>query len=197
MFLFIELLTLTFFLLCIAHANACHGREGRLLMVALLGLGFVRETFVALYEILYSFAPLNFMLGPAPLIGSIIWGYSIYLAIVWAGRVTSENVADGRFGARFVLACAVFMMALACFYEPFLKLIGMARWQPGTLAWQDVPLIALVGYPTLAMLFLLAWRWSARRGTYPRRASALAATLLPIAFGHAFGLQGLKSLLGW
>lgn len=96
MHLFIELLTLLFFLATVAHAVWLRGKSGAGLFGALLFLGFVRENFVILREFLYGFAPLTLMLGKAPLIASIIWGYSIYLAVVWAEAMTGESLEDRR-----------------------------------------------------------------------------------------------------
>jgi hypothetical protein len=195
--LFIELITLAFFLLCVAHAVALRGWEGAWLFGAMLFLGLVRENFVALYRILYEFAPLTLQLGLAPLIGSIIWGYSIYLAVVWAEGMSGEPLSERSPSRRFLGLAALFMVALACFYEPFLRLIGMARWQIGTRATLDVPWIALVGYPTLTVGFLLAWSWAVRVRPWKRRTARLVATLVPLALVHAGGLQGLKRWLGW
>lgn len=198
MLLFAEVLTLVFFLLCVAHAFAMRRREGAWLFGALLAMGLVRENFVAFYRYLYEFAPLTLMLGLAPVIGSIIWGYSIYACIVWVEAMTGERLSQERPSARFLGLAALFMMALACFYEPFLKLIGMARWEPGTWFVLDVPPIALIGYSTLTLLFLGAWSWVLRTKTQGlSRAGLLTAALLPIALGHAAGLQALKSWLGW
>lgn len=198
MLLFAELITLLFFLLCIAHAVALRGAEGAWFFGALLTLGLVRENFVALYRYLYEFAPLTLMLGLAPLIGSIIWGYSIYLCVVWVEGVTGEALSSLRPTVKFLGLSTFFMASLACFYEPFLSLIGMARWEPDTWFVLGVPPIALVGYSSLAVFFLLAWSWALRKekqGTH--RAALLAATLILIALGHATGLQTLKSWLGW
>lgn len=198
MLLAIELLTLAFFLLSVAHAVASRGREGIWLMGSLLALGFLRENLVALYKILYAFAPLQLMLGAAPLIGTIIWGYSIYAAIVWAEAIGGSDGVRGHIRARDIGLASLFMIALVFFYEPFLKLIGMARWEDGTRWALGVPAIALIGYPTLTALFLLAWRWVARREAQGiRRFTALAATLGPVAAVHAFGLQALKNALDW
>ncbi len=199
MLLSIELITLAFFLVCAAHAVASRGREGVWLYGSLIALGFLRENFVALHKLLYEFAPLTLRLGAAPIIGSIIWAYSIYITILW-----TEEVTDERLGSRpwpswsFLSMAALFMAALAGFYEPFLKLIGMARWEEGTRTLLDVPLIAPIGYASLTVLFLLAWTWIRRtRFRGGRRLAALAAVLLPIALGHALGLQALKTYLGW
>jgi hypothetical protein len=74
----------------------------------------------------------------------------------------------------------------------------MARWEPETRMTLGVPWIALVGYPTLAIPFLLAWS-AVRRGVvgWPRRLPALAGILTLLALGHALGLAGLKTALGW
>ncbi|MCH9651124.1 MAG: hypothetical protein K0U98_23070 [Deltaproteobacteria bacterium] len=198
MLLFAEVITLLFFLLCIAHAVARRGSEGAWFFGALLSLGLVRENFVALYRYLYEFTPLTLMLGLAPLIGSIIWGYSIYLCVVWVEGITGEALSAQWPSARFLGLASLFMASLACFYEPFLQLIGMARWQPGTWFVLGVPPIALVGYSSLAVFFLLAWSWVLRKDKKGmNRAALLAATLLPIALGHAAGLQILKNWLGW
>lgn len=197
MHLFIELITLLFFLVCIVHAVKTRGREGAWFFGALLFLGFVRENFVALYKLLYSFAPLTLQLGVAPLIGSIIWGYSIYLAVIWAESVLAERLSPRWPSAAFLALASLFMMALAWFYEPFLKLIGMARWEEGTRATLDVPWIALIGYPTLTIGFLLAWSWSTRVPAGKARLLRLAVTMIPVALIHAAGLQALKGALGW
>jgi hypothetical protein len=193
MHLFIEILTLAFFLATVAHAVYLRGREGAAFFAALLYLGFVRENVVTLRDVLYGFSPLHLMLGKAPLIASIIWGYSIYAAVIWAEAVSGERLSSRRPSPRFLGLAALFMMALACFYEPFLKLIGMAKWQEGTRTVLDVPLIALIGYPSLTVLFLPLWSWA----LCGRRAAALAAALTVLAVVHALGLQALKDFLGW
>ncbi len=198
MLLFIECFTLACFLVCLAHALALRGREGAWLFGSLLFLGLLRENFVTLYRLLYEFAPLTLQLGLAPLIGSIIWGYSIYLCIVWVEAVTGEPLSARRPSSRFLALAALFMMALAAFYEPFLKLIGMARWEEGTWFVLDVPPIALIGYSSLTVLFLLTWSWSLRWPVQgARRVPCLAGALVPLALGHAAGLQALKTWLGW
>ncbi|HWM90823.1 MAG TPA: hypothetical protein VN493_08660 [Thermoanaerobaculia bacterium] len=190
MHLFIEVLTLVFFLATVAHAGATRGRGGLALFGSLLFLGFVRENFVVLREVLYGFSPLSLMLGKAPLIASIIWGYSIYLAVVWAEEVTGEPLREDRPSGRFLAAAALFMMALACFYEPFLALIRMARWQEGTRMTLGVPWIALVGYPSLTILYLLLRGWA-------KRPLLFWTGLAILALAHTAGLQALKDLLGW
>lgn len=198
MHLFIELLTLAFFLGTVAHAVALRGRVGAAFFGAMFLLGLLRENFVILREILYGFSPLHLMLGRAPLIASIVWGYSIYAAVIWAETVSGERLATRRPSGRFLGLVALFMMALAVFYEPFLALIRMAKWQEGTWRVLGVPPIALIGYPTLAVLFLLLWTWVLRRSSRPGvRAALLLVTLPVLALGHALGLQGLKGLLGW
>ncbi|HEX7183936.1 MAG TPA: hypothetical protein VF756_19050 [Thermoanaerobaculia bacterium] len=197
MHLFIELLTLLFFLATVAHAVWLRGKSGAGLFGALLFLGFVRENFVILREVLYGFAPLTLMLGKAPVIASIIWGYSIYLAVIWAEAMTNESLEDRRPSGRFLTLAALFMIALACFYEPFLKLIDMARWQSGTRVTLDVPWITLIGYPSLTVLFLLLWCQVMRRPAGIARTVLLLAGLTVIALLHVIGLQGLKDLLRW
>lgn len=193
MHLFIEILTLVFFLGTVAHAVYLRGREGAGFFAALLYLGFVRENVVTLRNVLYGFSPLHLMLGKAPLIASIIWGYSIYAAVVWAEAISGERLSSRRPSPLFLGLAALFMMALACFYEPFLKLIGIAKWQEGTRTVLDVPLIALIGYPSLTVLFLPLWSWALRG----RRAAALVVALIVLAVAHALGLQALKDVLGW
>ena len=173
------------------------GWTGVRLLGALLLLGFLRESFVALRELLYRFAPLHLRLGRAPLLASIIWGFSIYAAVVWAERISKEPFGERRPSSRFLAWVALFMIALACFYEPVLALLGMARWQEGTRATFGVPWIAWVGYPTLAVLFLLLWGWAAERSSAGRRVAALFVPLPFLAIGHAWGLQALKRALGW
>lgn len=197
MHLFIELLTLLFFLATVAHAVWLRGKSGAGLFGALLFLGFVRESFILHREFLYGFAPLNLMLGKTPLIAGIIWGYSVYLAVVWAEAMTGESLEDRRPSGRFLALAALFMMALAGFYEPFLKLIDMARWQEGTRTTLDVPWITLIGYPSLTILFLLLWCRLMRRPPGAARTALLLVGLTLLALVHAAGLQGIKDLLGW
>jgi len=152
---------------------------------------------VILRKVLYGFEPLNLMLGKAPLIVSIIWGYSIYLAVVWAETMTGESLEERRPSPRFLTLAALFMMALACFYEPFLKLIDMARWQPGTRATLGVPWITLVGYPSLTVPFLLLWCRLMRRPPGAARTALMLCGLTLLALVHVAGLQGLKDALRW
>jgi len=196
MHLLIEVLTLLFFLGFVAHAVILRGVAGAAFFGAMLLLGFLRENFVALRDILYGFAPLHLMFGRAPLIASIIWGYSIYAALVWAEGVSGEQYGTRRPSARFLVLVALFMIALACFYEPFLALIGMARWQAGTRSVLGVPLITWLGYPSLAILFLLLWSWAMERDSGAKRAAALLVSLPVLAVGHALGLQAIKDVLG-
>ncbi|HEX6898377.1 MAG TPA: hypothetical protein VF789_01635 [Thermoanaerobaculia bacterium] len=197
MHLFIELLTLIFFLGFVAHAVAMRGRAGAGFFAAMLLLGFLRENLVILRDILYGFSPLHLLLGRAPLIASIIWGYSIYAAVVWAEAVSGERFGSRRPSGRFLGLAALFMIALACFYEPFLKLIDMARWQEGTRSTLDVPWITWIGYPTMAVLFLPLWGWAMGMDSRAKRLAALLIPLPFLAFGHALALQALKSALGW
>lgn len=200
--LFIEILTLFFFLGFVAHAVVLRGAAGAAFFGAMLLLGFLRENFVVLRDILYGFAPLRLMLGRAPLIASIIWGYSIYAAVVWAEALCGERYKIGeRYGdrrpsGRFLALVSLFMIALACFYEPFLALIGMARWQAGTRSVLGVPLITWIGYPSLAVLFLLLWGWAMEKDSSAKRTAALLIPLPFLAVGHALGLQAIKNVLG-
>lgn len=200
--LFLELVTLACFLAVAAHAAWLRGWAGLGLVVALLWVGFVRENFVLLRELLYGFAPLHLRLGRAPMIAAVVWPYSIYLAVVWAEVMTGETLERSdrsrRLSGRFLGGVALFMMALACFYEPVLGRVGMARWQEGTRVTLGVPWIALVGYPTLACAALLAWTWTRGRVVSPlRRAGLLLPLLAALALAHAWGLQALKDRLGW
>jgi hypothetical protein len=194
--LFIEILTVLFFLGFVAHAAILRGAAGVAFFGALLLLGFLRENFVVLWDLLYDFAPLHLMFGRAPLIASIIWGYSIYAAMVWAEAVSGEQYGTRRPSGRFLALVALFMIALACFYEPFLARIGMARWQAGTRSVLGVPLITWIGYPSLAVGFLFLWGWAMERGSRAKRAAALLIPLPFLAVGHALGLQALKNALG-
>jgi hypothetical protein len=161
-------------------------------------VGYLRENAVALGQVLYGFAPLSLMLGRAPLIATIIWGYSIYLALVWGEEVTDQSLAQEHFPLHLLLASGVFMMALAGFYEPLLELVQMARWEEGTRKVLGVPWIALVGYPTLAVSYLLLHRWAAKRSDRTlTRVAWLGVGIVALAFGHAWGLKDLKVALGW
>lgn|GEM_PF-5533278 len=174
---------------------------------ALFVLGFVRESLVALYDLLYGFAPLTFSVGKAPLIAAVIWGFSIYAAVTWTEAVgwgsafeefeEEERRGDRSPGPRFYLGAALFMIALACFYEPFLDLVGMARWEVGTRTTLGVPWIALVGYPTLTVPFLALWTGLRRRVSGGRRWFLTFAALPVLALVHGWGLQALKDGLGW
>ncbi len=203
MHLFIELITLAFLLLTVVHGLRTRGRTAIWLFVALLYAGFVRESYVALQEILYGFAPLGLMLGKAPLIASIIWAYSIYLAICWAEAFRAEDLTMEAPTQRapsgpFLASVGLFMVTLVGFYEPFLELIGMARWEEGTRATLGVPWIALVGYPSFAIPCLLVWSWVMRAlRTRAQRLGTLAMGLGLLGLGHAAGLKALKDALGW
>ena len=198
MHLFIELITLVFFLLTVAHGVARRREDGVWLFGSLFFLGFVRENFVVLRDYLYGFAPLNLMGGKAPLIASIIWGYTIYIAICFAEGMTGESLDDRRPSVRFYVFTGLFMVATVGFYEPFLELIGMARWEDGTRATGGVPWIALIGYPSLTLPFLALWCWSMRtgRGVAPR-AVRIVLLIGTLALVHAAGLQALKDGLNW
>ncbi|MDY7094060.1 MAG: hypothetical protein SX243_13915 [Acidobacteriota bacterium] len=194
---FIEGITALFFLLTVAHALWLRRSEGAWLMGSLLVLGAVRENFVILRQVLYGFAPLSLMLGRAPVIAAVIWGYSIYIALIWAEEVGGEKLGE-RASPRLLTLVGLFMVALVGFYEPFLELIGMARWQEGTRSTAGVPWIALIGYPALACPFLVLWSWVRRRFPHSRsRFLALAIALPLLALMHAEGLQRLKDWLGW
>ena len=198
MHLFIELFTLGAFLVSLAWAIRRRGALGAWFYGSMLALGAIRENVVILREYLYGFAPLTLMLGAAPVISAIIWGFSIDAAVCWAERVTGERLQSLRWGWHFLLSVAAFMIALACFYEPFLKLIGMARWQQGTWTVLDVPLTALIGYPSLSVLFLLLWGAVMTRGRgTASRVVALLVLLSALAAVHAWGLQSVKSWLAW
>lgn len=196
MHLFIELFTLGAFLAIAWHAARTRGRAGVALLSALFLLGLIRENAVAIRALLYDFAPLALNLGRAPLIATIIWGFSIYAALVFAEEITGEALGNRVPSARALGAVALFMIALVGFYEPFLARIGMARWQEGTRATLEVPWIALIGYPTLSVGFLLLWGWAARRSR-ALRVAILALGLPALALAHAFGLQALKRSLDW
>jgi hypothetical protein len=74
----------------------------------------------------------------------------------------------------------------------------MARWQPGTRTTLDVPWIALIGYPSQTVLFLLLWcRVMRRRPPGPARTALLLTSLVVLALLHVVILQSLKDLLGW
>ncbi|MEM9292892.1 MAG: hypothetical protein AAGD01_14515 [Acidobacteriota bacterium] len=204
MHLFLELATLAAFLLLLGHALFHRGGEGLWFFGALFYLGVVRENFVQLVRYLYDFAPLTLSLGIAPLIAAIIWGLSLYVALDCAEILTGRTFWSHRLPSLSLLAAVgLFMVLLPGFYEPFLEAVGMAKWEEGTRRSFGVPWIALVGYPTLTLPFLVAWSWAARQpgSTRPspprRRLARLALALTPLALLHAWGLQALKSVLGW
>ncbi len=196
--LYMELAILACFLASAAHALRQRGGEGALFFGSLLYLGFVRENVVALREILYGFAPLSLMLGRAPLIAAIIWGFSIDAALCWVRALPGTRRRPDRITTARLGLAGLFMMALACFYEPFLALEEMARWEAGTRTTLGVPWIALVGYPALAVPFLALWEGIRQRvPAFGRRVPVLAAALTLLAAAHALGLHALKASLGW
>ncbi|HEV8237916.1 MAG TPA: hypothetical protein VGS57_00950 [Thermoanaerobaculia bacterium] len=200
MHFFFELLTVAFTALTGWHAWRLRGGDGLWLFSSLLVLGTLRENFVALAQWLYGFAPLRLRAGAAPMIAAVVWAFSIYAALCWVEEVSGEQwrVAGWRPTWRFFVLVAIFMMALACLYEPFLALIRMARWEEGTWKMGGVPVIALVGYPSLAVAFLAAFAALGRRLRRGGPLLAGLAVMVPLlAFAHAWGLQALKRALGW
>jgi hypothetical protein len=197
--LFLELFTLASFVATSLWAARRWGREGAWLAGLLFALGAVRENWVAVERYLYGFADLTLDLGRAPLIAAIVWGFSILAGVAFAEALLGRRFAPERRPAAAELgAVALFLVALAGFYEPLLALVEMARWEQGTRTVAGVPAIALVGYPSFAALSLLlsGWILGRWRAAGPRLvASALAVPAL--AVGHASGLQALKRALGW
>lgn len=196
MHLFIELLVVLAFMATMVHLWRRPG--GGWLLLSFAVAGWVRETYVLLMRYLYGFAPLTLVLGPTPVISFVIWGFSIYAALLFAETLTGTAAGDRHPHPSLLAAVAVFMMTLAIFYEPFVKLIAMARWESGTRTTLDVPWIALVGYPTMAVALLAAHATVLRkvRATLARTI-ALLVTMSVIAVGHAAGLQRLKDALDW
>jgi hypothetical protein len=197
--LFFELFTLAAFAATGLWAIRRWRADGAWLVGALFALGGVRENFVILERHLYGFADLALMLGAAPLVSAIVWSYSILVAVAVAEALLARPFAPDRLprGAELALAAAT-MIALAGFYEPLLARTGMARWEAGTATWLEVPRIALVGYPTLAVAALaligaVLGRWR----TTGARLAALAVTIPALALAHAAGLVALKRALGW
>lgn len=195
--LFLELTTLLFFVLVIEHARRERGRFGVLLLVAMLGLGFLRENFVTLKNLLYGYGDLYLDLGAAPLIGAIIWPYSIYVACCWAERVSGRRLEDASGDWRFLALMGLFMVSLVGFYEPLLHRVGMARWEEGTRSTLHAPWIAFIGYPTLAISATALFGALIRRASSWRLAIGLTLAAATLAAVHAWGLQQLKDLLGW
>ncbi|MEO1087905.1 MAG: hypothetical protein AAFY88_27030 [Acidobacteriota bacterium] len=195
--LFLELATLLFFALAAAHAARRHGRFGVLLIGFLLLLGFLRENFVTLERLLYGYGDLHLELGAAPLIGAIIWPYSIYVACCWAERMSGVDLVPGLTRGPFLALVALFMVSLVGFYEPLLHRVGMARWEEGTRAIAHTPWIALVGYPSLAVPGVALCGALIRRTSGWRLAAGLAVGAAALAVVHARSLQALKDGLGW
>jgi hypothetical protein len=74
----------------------------------------------------------------------------------------------------------------------------MARWEPGTATVLEVPKIALIGYPSFAVLSLAVGGWLLGRSrTRGARLAALALAVPVAALAHALGLAALKHALGW
>lgn len=196
MHLFLELTTFVFCAATVAHAWALRRGDGLWFFGALLVLGFVRENFVVLRDILYGYGDL-LHLGAAPLIGTVIWAYSLYVAVCWCEEMTGESLHDLRPSPRFLLLVGAFMVALGGFYEPFLDLVGMARWQVGTRTVLGVPWIACIGYPTLTVPFVYVWCQIMRRVRGPARTLWMAVAVPGLGVAHAWGLAHLKGFLGW
>jgi hypothetical protein len=197
--LFLELATLASFVATVAWAGRRFGRDGWWLAGFLAALGAVRENFVVLERYLYGFADLALMLGRAPVIAAVIWAFSILAGVAAAEAILGRDFHAGQPPRVAELGIvALFLLGLAGFFEPFLALVEMARWEPGTAAVAGVPKIALVGYPTFAVLSLaVSGPLLARfRATGPRLA-ALAAAVPALALGHAWALARLKAALGW
>jgi hypothetical protein len=173
--------------------------DGLWLAAFLFALGAVRENFVALARMLYGFADLTFELGAAPLIAAVVWGFSILAAISAGEALGGRGFAPTRPpDARQLGLAALFLVALAGFYEPLLARADMARWEPGTLALAGVPLVALVGYPSLGVAALALSGAVQRRFRAARpRLVAYALATPALALGHAVALGALKRLLGW
>jgi hypothetical protein len=197
--LFLELATLASFLATGAWAIRRWGRDGAWLLGYLCALGVVRENFVAVRRLLYGFSAVTFELGRAPLVATVIWAFSILAALAAAEAILGRPVRPaGVPSAGALTVVALFMIALAGFFEPFLALVDLARWEPGTATVLGVPEIALVGYPTFALLAVVSGGWLlARFRTAGSRAVALALAVPPLALGHAWALAWLKRALGW
>ena len=197
MHLLLELLTVAFTALSGLHAWGRRGTEGLWLFASLLVLGAVRESFVAFRDLLYGFAPLHLEVFGTPLIAAVVWAFSIYVALVWSEEVAGP-AGRGETSTVTLALVAVLMVALACFYEPFLALTGMARWEAGTRSSGGVPWIALIGYPTLGVAFLVVYGALTRALRHPlARGLALGVAVPALGLAHAWGLQVLKRLLGW
>ena len=198
MHLVLELLTVGFTILAGLHAWARRGTAGLWLFGSLLVLGAVRETFVAFRDLLYGFAPVYLEIGGTPLIAAVVWAYSIYAALAWSEEIAGPRSSEAVPPPRTLGLVALFMVALACFYEPFLAMTGLARWEAGTRASAGVPWVALIGYPTLAVAFLVLHGFIAASVRHPlARGLAVAVAMPALGLGHAWGLQELKRLLGW
>jgi hypothetical protein len=198
MHLVLELLTVSFTALAGLHAWARRGAAGLWLFGSLLLLGAVRESYVAFRDLLYGFAALHLEPGGTPLIAAVVWAYSIYVALAWSDEIAGPRSSEAVPPALTLALVALFMVALACFYEPFLAMTGLARWEEGTRATAGVPWIAIIGYPTLAVAFLVVHGAIAATVRHPlARLLAVAVAVPALGLGHAWGLQELKRLLGW
>ena len=197
--LFLELFTLGSFVATGFWAGRRFGTDGLWLYGFFFALGALRENYVALERVLYGYADFTFMFGRAPLVGAVIWGFSIAAAIAAAEAIRREPFRIDRVpSAAELLLVALCLVALAGFFEPFLKLVGMARWEEGTAKVLDVPKIALVGYPTFAVVSLACGGWIlGRYGGARARLSAFALATPVLALGHAWALGRLKDALGW
>lgn len=194
--LFLELTTYAFCTVVAWHAWTLRGPRGLSFLFALLVLGFVRENFVVLRDILYGYGDL-LTLGAAPILGAVIWGYSLYVAVCWTEEMTGERLDDLHPSSKFLLLVGLFMLALVGFYEPFLDLVDMARWQDGTQTTLGMPWIALVGYPSLTVPFVVLWCRLTRIRDRALRWTGVALAVPLLAVAHAWGLAWLKAALGW
>ena len=190
---FVEVVVLVFFVGVSWGVVRRHGADGAWFIGMVALAGFARENWVSIHRILYEFAPLRVFVGKAPLVATVIWAVSIELARIWSDVVLGpRSVRSSRWAG-----VALFMVSLAFFYEPFLKAIRFARWEPGTRTFLDVPWIAMIGYPTLALVILAGFEGGMKIRTRLARIGWLFLFVPLLAIGHGAGLAALKHRLRW
>ena len=162
-FLALELIALALTGLLIWHSARTRGAAFTWMFFlggALLGL--VRENVVAQVAALnlYSYNPATFHLwiGAAPLILTVFWSYTIYLALTFSEVMAGGDLIGGKRRLWVILLSMVFMASYACLSEAFASIYPMVLWKfkPALTVWGGTPAMVLWGYAGMALIFLTA-----------------------------------------
>ena len=163
LFLALELIALALSGLLIWHSASTRGAAFTcMFFIGGAFLGLVRENVVAQVAALnlYSYSPSAFHLwvGAAPLILTVFWSYTIYLALTFSEAIAAGNLISGRRRVWVVLLAMLFMAAYACLNEAFASMYPMVLWKfkPALTIWGGTPAMVLWGYAGLALIFLLS-----------------------------------------